>query len=73
MACILLILFLLLVCFYSQTAEPSKIGTEAYLRPGIVASATQLLHDLDKQNAAETAVLTAYCCCYVTRDTGFIA
>lgn len=49
--------------FYSQTAEPSQIGSEASLRPCMVASVTQLpLHDLDKQNAAETALLTAYCC-----------
>lgn len=62
MVCILLTL-LLLVCFYPQTAEPIQVGSEAFLRPRIVASVTQLLHDLDKQNAAETAVLTAYCCC----------
>lgn len=61
MVCILLILLFLLVCFGSQTAESSKMCSEASLRPHVAARVKQLLHDLDKQNAAEAAVLTAHC------------
>lgn len=38
------------------------MGSGASLKPLTVASVKQLLHDLDKQNAAGTAALRASCC-----------
>lgn len=45
------------------------MGSWASLKPLAVASVKQLLHDLDKQNAAGTAVLKAYSIAATTPGT----
>lgn len=45
------------------------MGSWASLKPLAVASVKQLLHDLDKQNAAGTAVLRAYSIAATTPGT----
>lgn len=49
-----------LFVFIHKKANPFPVGSEASLGPCMVFS-SQLLPDLDKQNAAATAKLSAYC------------